>query len=174
MNLDSGEDRDDSEVDEIDIRELRFLGRFLRRFFRRYHAPGLGLAIVLLAETGFNCGFPLATRHLIDDGLLGRDERALVTMLIFLAIAAVSVSVLGLIGDYLAARITSGMVGDIRLSLFEHLQTLPLATYTRTPAGALLSRFSGDLVGLEGALVSLISWLVSPALEVVYATCLMF
>ena len=46
--------------------------------------------------------------------------------------------------------------------------------YPRTPAGAILSRFSGDVVGLEGALVSLISWFVLPALEVVYATVLMF
>ena len=51
---------------------------------------------------------------------------------------------------------------------------LPLAFYPRTPSGAILSRFSGDVVGLEGALVSLISWLVLPALEVVYATVLMF
>ena len=51
---------------------------------------------------------------------------------------------------------------------------MPLAYYPRTPAGAILSRFSGDVVGLEGALVSLISWLVLPSLEVVYATALMF
>ena len=81
---------------------------------------------------------------------------------------------LGLFCDYLAARIAAGMVEDIRLSLFEHLQSLPLAYCNRTPSGAILARFSGDLVGLEGALVSLISWFVLPSLEVVYATVLMF
>jgi ATP-binding cassette, subfamily B, bacterial len=167
-------DQDDSEAGEVDARGIRFLVGFLRPFFRPYHRVGLGLAIVLSLETGFNCCFPLATRYLIDDGLLKRDYRALVATLIFLAVAAVAVALLGLICDYLAARITSGMVEDIRLSLFEHLQTLPLGFYTRTPAGAILSRFSGDVVGLEGALVSLISWLVLPSLEVVYATVLMF
>ena len=67
-----------------------------------------------------------------------------------------------------------GWYEDIRLSLFEHLQSLPLAYCNRTPSGAILSRFSGDLVGLEGALVSLISWFVLPSLEVAYATVLMF
>ena len=52
----------------------------------------LVLAIVLLLETGFNCCFPLATRYLIDDGLLRRDSRALIATLIFLAIAAVAVA----------------------------------------------------------------------------------
>ena len=174
MSVLPGEDQDDSEGGEIDVRELRFLAGFLRPFFRPYHHLGLGLAIVLLLETGFNCCFPLATRYLVDDGLLRRDYKALIATLAFLAVAAVAVALLGLICDYLSARITSAIVEDIRLSLFEHLQSLPLAYYPRTPAGAILSRFSGDVVGLEGALVSLISWLVLPLLEVVYATALMF
>lgn len=66
------------------------------------------------------------------------------------------------------------MVADIRLSLFDHLQSLPLEYFPRTPSGSILSSFSGDVVGLEGALVSLMSWLVLPLLEVIYVTVLMF
>src|SRR5262249_36418904 len=113
MSVLPGEDEDDSEVGEVDVLELRFLAGFLRPFFRPYHRLGLGLAIVLLLETGFNCCFPLATRYLIDDGLVRRDSRALVATLIFLAVAAAAVALLGLVCDYLAARITSGMVEDI-------------------------------------------------------------
>jgi ATP-binding cassette subfamily B protein len=174
MYEERGEDPDDSENGSVDVVELRFLAEFLRPFFRPYHRLGIGLAVVLLVETGFNCCLPLATRYLVDEGLLGRDKRALVTTLIFVAVAAVAVALLGLVCDYLSARITSGMVADIRQSLFEHLQALPLRFYARTPSGAILSRFSGDVVGLEGALVSTISWLVLPLLEVVYATALMF
>src|SRR4051812_4887496 len=96
-------DQDDSEDGAIAVRELRFLAGFLRPYFGPYHQLGLGLAIVLLLETGFNCCFPLATRYLVDDGLIGRDYRALVATLIFLAVAAVAVALLGLVCDYLAA-----------------------------------------------------------------------
>lgn len=173
--VDDGEDdADDDDADGIDAGELRFLVRFLRPFFRPYHRLGLGLAAVLLLETAFNVCFPLATRYLVDEGLLRRNARALVGTLLFLAVAAVVVALAGIICDYLTARITSGMVAEIRRSLFEHLQTLPLAYFPRTSTGAILSRFSGDVVGLEGALTSVISWLVLPALEVTYATALMF
>jgi ATP-binding cassette subfamily B protein len=168
------EDQDLSQVDKIDVRELRFLSEFLGPFFRPYRRLGLSLTIVLLLESGFNCCFPLATRYLVDEGLVRRDQRALVATLIFLAVAAVAVALLGFVCDYLAARISAGMVEDIRLSLFEHLQSLPTRYFSRTSSGAILSRFSGDLVGLEQALVSLISWLVLPTLEVIYATVLMF
>src|SRR5215813_3425306 len=112
MSVLPDDDQDDSDAGEIDVRELRFLTRFLRPFLRPYLHLGLGLVVVLLAETGFNCGFPLATRYLIDEGLLGRNGRALMAILIFLAVAAVAVALLGLICDYLAARIASGMVQD--------------------------------------------------------------
>jgi ATP-binding cassette subfamily B protein len=167
-------DEHDSESAKIDARELRFLARFLARFFKPYHTLGLRLALVLLLETAFHCGVPLATRYLVDEGLLKREHRALVATLIFLAVAAIAVAMLGLIRDYLSAQITSRMIADIRSSLFEHLQSLPLSYFPRTPAGAVLSRFSGDVVGLELALVSLIPWLVLPSLEVAYATVLMF
>ena len=174
MNVVTEEDLDDSDVSSIEVRELRHLGQFLGPYFSRYRRLGLGLAIVLLLETGFNCCFPLATRYLIDDGLIKRDQRAVIATLIFLAAAAIAVALLGLLCDYLAARITSGMVADIRLSLFDHLQSLPLEYFPRTPSGSILSSFSGDVVGLEGALVSLMSWLVLPLLEVIYVTVLMF
>jgi ATP-binding cassette subfamily B protein len=167
-------DDDDLELGEIDGRELRFLARFLGRFCRPYRRLGLLLAMVLFFETVFNGAFPVATRYLIDDGLVKREPRALVAMLSFLAFAAVMLALLGLCCDYLTAHISSAVVGDIRLALFEHLQALPLAYYPRTPLGALLSRFSGDIVGLEGALVSLIPWLILPALQVVCDTGLMF
>ncbi|WP_406699804.1 ABC transporter ATP-binding protein [Singulisphaera sp. Ch08] len=169
-----GVDQDDSDDDEGDDLELRFLAGFLRPYFKPYRSLGLGLAVVLVLETGFNCGFPLATRYLIDEGLLRRDYRVLTTTLSFLAVAAVAVALLGLVCDYLAARISSRIVGDIRQGLFGYLQSLPFSYYPRTPSGAILSRFSGDLVGLEGVLVSLIPWLVLPLLEVIYATVLMF
>src|SRR4051794_334228 len=104
------EDEDDSEGQDEEL-ELRFLAGFLRPFFKPYHSLGLGLAVVLALETAFNCGFPLATRYLIDNGLLKRDYRALTTTLAFLAVAAVAVALLGLVCDYLAARITSRVVG---------------------------------------------------------------
>src|SRR4051794_22675284 len=100
-DLQGGDDDDDGAEDEAGATELRALAGFLRPFCGPYRSLGLGLAGVLLLETGFNCGFPLATRYLIDEGLLRRDPRALAATLTFLAVAAVAVAALGLACDYL-------------------------------------------------------------------------
>src|SRR5439155_18226073 len=76
--------------------------------------------------------------------------------------------------DYLYSRIFSSVVADIRQRLFGHLQGLSMPFFTRAQAGGILSRFSGDLVAVEGGLIALIPWLVLPLLEVVYSVVLMF
>lgn len=167
-------DDEEGEAEEVHARDLKQLARFFRPFAHPYRRLFLGLGLFLLLETVFNLSFPLATQYLVDEGLLRHNARVLVAILIFLAVAAVSVTVLGLGCDFLAARIFSGMVRDVRQRLFDHLQTLSLPFYSRAQAGSLLSRFSGDLVALEGALVALIPWLVLPLIEVIYSTVLMF
>src|SRR5262249_21150018 len=144
--------------EEIRTRDLWHLGRFLRPFARPYLRPLLILAAALVVETFFNFSFPLATQYLIDDGLIQRNVEVLVTVLCFLAAAAVIVSAVGLACDYLAAGIFSGMVKDVRQRLFDHLQTLSIPFYTRSRSGEVLSRFSGDLVALDSTLVSLLPW----------------
>src|SRR5262249_21314187 len=58
--------------------------------------------------------------------------------------------------------------------LFAHLQGLSMPFFTRTQAGGVLSRFSGDLVAIEGTLVTLIPWCLVPLLEVIYSVVVMF
>ena len=168
------DEEDAEEAEEVRARDLKLLARFLSPLAGSYRRVFLGLGLVLLLKTIFNLGFPLATQYLVDEGLLQHNSQVLISVLVFLAVAAVGVSVLGLVCDYLAARVFSGMVRDVRQRLFDHLQTLSLPFYTRTQAGTILSRFSGDLVALEGALVALIPWLVLPLIEVIYSIALMF
>jgi ATP-binding cassette subfamily B protein len=125
-------------------------------------------------QTLFNASFPLATQHLIDNGLIERDWDALVLILGFLGVAAVAVSSISIVNDYLHAGLAADVIKDVRVSLFEHVQKLPMSFFQRTPLGKILSRFSGDVVATETMLVHLVPSLVLPFLEVVYSTILMF
>jgi ATP-binding cassette subfamily B protein len=170
-------DLDDNDTDgseEVHARDLWRIARFLGPFARPYRQPLLVLSAVLVVETIFNFSFPLAFQYLVDDGLIERNFAAVVAVLVFLGVAAVTVALMGVACDYLYARIFSSVVRDIRQRLFEHVQGLSMQYFTRTQAGGVLSRFSGDLVAIEGTLVSLIPWLILPLLEVIYSTVLMF
>jgi ATP-binding cassette subfamily B protein len=168
------EDLDDDEAEEIHPRDLWAIARFVTPFARPYRRPLATLGLVLLVETLINFSFPLATQYLIDEGLIHHDFNALIGILFFMGVAAVSITILGVAMDYLNARIFPAMVQDIRQRLFGHVQELSMPFFTRFRAGELLSRFSGDLVAVEGTLVTLISWCLVPLLEVLYSMVVMF
>ena len=165
---------EEEEEGHIRAKDLGFMLRFLSPYLRPYGKHLILIAVLLAVQTVFNASFPLATQYLIDEGLIERDWNALVLVLIFLSAAAIGVSVTAIGNDYLYSRVFSNVVKDIRISLFEQLQKLPMPFFQRTPSGNILSRFSGDIVASENMLVQLIPWLIMPLLEVIYATVLMF
>jgi ATP-binding cassette subfamily B protein len=172
--LDTENEDEADEAEEVHVRDLCRMTRFLRPFARPHARPLLLLGLVLLAETVINFSFPLATQYLVDEGLIQHDFGAVLTVLIFLAAAAVSVALLGVACDYLNARIFSTMVSDIRQRLFGHMQGLSMPFFTRTQAGGVLSRFSGDVVTVENTLLTVVPWCIVPLLEVIYSVVLMF
>jgi ATP-binding cassette subfamily B protein len=129
---------------------------------------------LLVLHTAFNVAFPLATQRLVDDGLIGRDWNVLFLVIAFLAVAAVAVSIVSIVNNYFCARLAADVIMDVRTSLFDHLQSLPIPYFQRTPSAQILSRFSGDVVATESLLVHLMPSLVMPLLEVMASTVLMF
>jgi len=165
---------EEEEEGKIQAKDLGFMLRFLSPYLRPYGKHLAIVAVLLAIQTVFNASFPLATQYLIDEGLIERDWNALILVLIFLSTAAIGVSVTAIANDYIYSGVFSNVVKDIRISLFEQLQKLPMPFFQRTPSGNILSRFSGDIVASENMLVQLIPWLIMPMLEVIYATVLMF
>jgi ATP-binding cassette subfamily B protein len=169
------EDEDDEEESEVvSADDLKALFRFLSPFARPYRGTFILLAALVLIEAGLNFSFPLVTQYLIDEGLIKKEWRALVNSLVFMGVAAVTVSMVALIADYVYTRLFSEMTRDMRQYLFDHVQTMSMPFFHTTPTGTVLSRFSGDLVALEAALIMLIPGFVMPFMEVIYATILMF
>lgn len=150
--------------------------RFLRPYSSAYVPQFLAMAALLVAEMVINACFPLATKLLIDRGLTAPVKNAgvVVGVLIFLAVANLTIAALGVLLDYLNARTFSSMIMEIRQQLFTRLQGLSMRFFTRTHGGEISSRFSGDVVALEGTLTSLVMWGIEPLLEIVYSLCLLF
>jgi ATP-binding cassette subfamily B protein len=165
---------DGEESEEIHARDLWAIARFVGPFSAPQRWPLLLLGLLLLIETVINFAFPLATQYLVDEGLVKRNIDALVAVLIFLAVAAVFMPILGVAMDRINARAFTEIARDIRQKLFAHVQRLSMPFFTRTHAGEVLSRFSGDIVALEGTLTTLVPWCLVPLLEVIYSVILMF
>jgi ATP-binding cassette subfamily B protein len=116
------------------------------RAYRRHLAAYLG-TIVLAALVGTLP--PLIFKALIDGALPpAPPDPDLVNRLFVAAVAvAVLVTILNLVNRWLGARIGEGLIYDLRVALYDHVQRMPIAFFTRTQTGALMSRLSNDVLG---------------------------
>jgi len=148
--------------------------RFLRPYYGQHRRTLILLALCVLAETSYNVAFPLSLKYLVDDALLQQDRHALVWILAVLGILAVVISAVTTVMEYLNAQLAAAVVRDIRHKLFGHLQSLPLQFYSATSSGEVLSRFSTDLAEVEQAVRYWVGGALTPALELLAATLLLF
>src|SRR5215218_9943742 len=75
---------------------------------------------------------------------------------------------------WFSARIGEGVIYDLRSQVFEHVQRMPVAFFTRTQTGALVSRLNNDVIGAQQAFTSTLSGVVSNAIGLVLTAGVMF
>src|SRR6478672_2042025 len=127
---------------------------------RPYRAALIGflVTVVLAAAIGVIPAFLF--RALLDDAVGSKNE----TLVLVLAIAAVGVAVanavLNLWQRWYSARIGEGLIFDMRVALFDHVQRMPVSFFTRTQTGALMSRMNNDVIGAQQAITNTLGTVV--------------
>jgi ATP-binding cassette subfamily B protein len=144
----------------------------------RFAAPYAGLLALFLAAVGLDAGIgvinPLLYRELINNGIL-KNNSALVINLALLAAALYVIDAgLGLAQSYLSATIGSRIVLSMRVKLFDHIQQMPLAFFTRTQTGALVSRLNNDVSGAQSAFTDVLSSVIGNLITATLVLSAMF
>jgi ATP-binding cassette, subfamily B, bacterial len=116
---------------------------------------------------------PLLFRSLIDVAIPERD-RGLLTALAAGAVAlAFANAALSLLQRWLSSRIGEGLIYDLRVALFDHVQHQPLAFFTRTQTGALQSRLNSDVVGAQQAVTNTLGTVVANGISLIVTLSIM-
>jgi ATP-binding cassette subfamily B protein len=94
---------------------------------------------------------PLLFKALIDNALPpGHRDPGLVNWLFVIAVVvAVVITGLNLVNRWLGSTIGEGLIYDLRVALYDHVQRMPIAFFTRTQTGSLMSRLSNDVLGAQ-------------------------
>jgi ATP-binding cassette subfamily B protein len=127
------------------------------------------VVIVLAALSGVVN--PLVFKEIIDKGI-GADPPATGRPHLVLALAGLSIglalfdAVTSLVQRYFSARIGEGLIYDMRSAVFGHVLQQPIAFFTRTQTGALISRLNNDVLGAQQAFTGTLSGVVSNAIGV--------
>ena len=95
---------------------------------------------------------PLLIREVFDVAIIGEGDGGYLNKLfIIMVVAAIGEAGLGLVERFLSSRIGEGLIFDLRVRLFDHVQRMPLAFFTRTQTGTLISRLNNDVIGAQRA-----------------------
>ncbi|MEU7180469.1 ABC transporter ATP-binding protein [Streptomyces celluloflavus] len=141
-----------------------FSRRTLRRIaaFARPHRRQLLCFLALSTVTAMLAvATPLLAGRVVD-AIVHRDSAGLVLGLSgLIAVIAVAEAGLGLLTRWLSASIGEGLILDLRTTVYDHVQRMPVAFFTRTRTGALVSRLNNDVIGAQRAFSDTLSGVVS-------------
>lgn len=110
---------------------------------------------------------PLILRSIIDKGILGHNQSLVISLAAVAAGLAVIDAGLSLFERRVSAVIGESLIYDMRSKIFRHIQSQPIAFFTRTQTGALMSRLNNDVIGAQQAFTDLLSNVVGNLVLVV-------
>jgi len=142
-------------------------------YARPYMGRSAILLGVILAGTGLSLVNPLLFRQLIDHAIPEKDLWSL--NLIALALLAIPLlnGVLSVGESFLNTRIGSGVIYDLRVALYSHLQKMSLRFYTQNRTGELMSRMNNDVMGAQTAISSTLVDIVTNLITVIATVLVM-
>ena len=117
---------------------------------------------------------PLVLRELIDKGVLKQNANLVTSLALLVGGLAIFDAGLTLFGRWYSSRIGEGLIYDLRVKVFTHVQRQPIAFFVRTQTGALISRLNSDVIGAQQAFTSTLSGLVSNVVSLVLVAATMF
>jgi ATP-binding cassette subfamily B protein len=130
-----------------------------------------GFVGVLILQALVDLVPPLVFRQIIDTAIPQGQRTGDNTRLHWLAgmavAAALAAALLALGERWLSSHIGEGVIYDLRVAVFDHIQRMPLSFFTRTQTGALTSRLNNDVVGAQRALTGTLGSVVSNVIVLV-------
>jgi ATP-binding cassette subfamily B protein len=145
----------------------RALVRRVWGFTRAYHRKLLVFLLVITASALLGLAPPLLFKQILDHAIPQKD-RGMVTVLALITVgAAVASAGLDLAQRWYSAVIGEGVIFDLRTALYDHVHRMPIAFFTRTQTGALVSRMNNDVIGAQRALTGTLGTVVGNFLTLV-------
>ena len=148
---------------------LRRIGTFARPH-RRELTWFLVLSVVVAVLA---VATPVLAGRVVNAIVEGAATDEVIGLAVVIAIIAVVEAGLGLVGRWLSASIGEGLILDLRTTVFDHVQRMPIAFFTRTRTGALVSRLNNDVIGAQAAFSGTLSGVVGNIVTLVLTLIVM-
>jgi ATP-binding cassette, subfamily B, bacterial len=137
------------------------------RFAKPYRLLIIVFVVLVVILAALAVAPPLLFKEIIDQGVLQGNQRVVIILSLALAGLAVLQAVLGLVQRWFSSTIGEGLIFDLRTQVFDHVMQMPVAFFTRTQTGKLVSRLNSDVIGAQQAFTSTLSTVLTNLISLV-------
>ena len=142
--------------------------------FARPHRVRLVAFVATSIVTAFLAvATPVLAGQVVDAIVAREAAETVVRLALLIAGVAVADAAFGMLTRWLSATIGEGVILDLRRAVFDHVQKMPIAFFTRTRTGALVSRLNNDVIGAQAAFAGTLSGVVSNSVALVLTVAVM-
>ena len=135
---------------------LARIGRFARPHRRRI----AGFLLVSILGAVLAVATPVLAGRVVDAIVGGGPVGTVVGLAVLIAGIAIAETLTGIVQRWLSSNLGEGLILDLRAAVFDHVQRQPVAFFTRTRTGALVSRLNNDVIGAQRAFSDTLSGVV--------------
>jgi ATP-binding cassette subfamily B protein len=144
------------------------------QFARPYRRILVWFLVLVVIEAVVGVINPLLFASIIDNGIKHNDKGLVIGLALVAAGLAIADTGLSIGIRYVSAKVGEGLIFDMRSKVFGHIQKMPIAFFTRTQTGALISRLNNDVIGAQQAFTDTLSSVVSNLISVTLVLIVMF
>ena len=143
-------------------------------FAKPYRLMIIVLLITILLITVISLISPLLFRQMIDVAI-PTENLQMIAVLAFgmMAIPLIN-GVIGVLQRWLNSKIGEGVIYDLRLDLYKHMQNMSLRFFTETRTGEIMSRLNNDVIGAQRAISETAVNFISNLVRVIATLAIMF
>jgi len=123
------------------------------------------MLLMILITTGLSLLTPLILRTLLDVTIPTGNISQLVLLVIALLLLPLTSGFIGVFQRRLNSSVGEGVIYDLRVALFSHLQRMSLRFFTNTKVGELMSRLNNDVVGAQNAISNTIVAIITNLIQ---------
>jgi ATP-binding cassette subfamily B protein len=144
------------------------------KFATHYRPALVFFLVVVVIDAVISSVSPLILREIIDVGIYKHRADLVIGLAVLTAVLALFDAGLQMFERRISALIGEGLIYDLRVEVFEHIQAMPIAFFSRTQTGALISRLNNDVIGAQQAFTDLFSNVVGNVILVAIILVVMF
>jgi ATP-binding cassette subfamily B protein len=132
------------------------------------------LLFVTALDSTITVANPLLLGVIIDRGIIPHRLSVVIALSVSIALLGLLDAIAVYLQAWSSARIGQGLVLNLRAQVFSHVQKQPLAFFTRSQTGSLVSRLNTDVIGAQQAITSLLSNTLSVVLTLALVLSALF